>query len=264
VLFYHFDFRHELNLNALGVEMALWGHIHRDEGSIHTQPYDLATNNVTGGERSYRLIRVSNGVVEPTATVSAGADGGNLRVQYSPANNGQHETVTAELSNDLNERFEHGQLRFIMPNQAGSFVVNGGTLLQVDDSGEFAVCYVGVDIQPTSTVQVTVTLDLIGVDPGGTAGAPPAPSLSQNVPNPFRPGTTLRYALAHPTHVRLAIYDVTGREIRVLVDAVRPSGTSTVTWDGRDAHGRPASAGIYLARLEVEGRILTRKLVLMR
>jgi 3',5'-cyclic AMP phosphodiesterase CpdA len=264
VLFYHYDFRHELNLSALGVEMALWGHIHRDEGSIHAPPYDLSTNNVTDGERSYRLIRVSNGVVEPTATVSAGADGGNLRVQFSPANNGQHATVTAELTNDLNERFEHGQLRFIMPNQVGGFVVNGGTLLQVDDSGEFAVCYVGVDIQPTSTMQVTVTLDYVGVAPAGIAGAPPAPSLAQNVPNPFRPGTSLRYTLGHPAPVRLAVYDVNGREIVVLVDAVRPSGTSTARWDGRDAHGRPVSAGIYLARLEVEGRILTRKLVLMR
>ena len=158
VLFYHYDFSDQINLNSLGVEMALWGHIHRDEGSISSPPYNLATNNTCGGERSYRLIRVTDGELFPSATVSAGFSGDNLDVQYTPANNGLHSQVTAEITNNLGERFEYAQMRFVMPNDGGSFQVTRGTLLQVDSSGTDAICYVAVDIQPTSSETVIVSM----------------------------------------------------------------------------------------------------------
>jgi len=158
VLFYHYDFSDQIDLSSLGVEMALWGHIHRDEGSISSPPYDLATDNTCDGARSYRLIRVADGELFPSATVSAGSSGDNLEVQYTPANNGLHSQVTAEISNNLDERFEYAQLRFVMPNAAGSFQVTGGNLVQVDSSGTNAICYVAVDIQPTSSETVIVSM----------------------------------------------------------------------------------------------------------
>jgi 3',5'-cyclic AMP phosphodiesterase CpdA len=158
VLFYHFDFSDQINLNRLGADMALWGHNHRDYDDF-SHPYDIGTNNVCDDERSYRLIRVSGGSLSPSSTVSAGSGGSDLDVEYSPANDGTHYTVTADITNDIDERFEHGQLRFVMPNEAGTVDVTGGTLLQIDDSGTYAVYYVGVDIMPTSSRTVAVTLD---------------------------------------------------------------------------------------------------------
>jgi hypothetical protein len=158
VLFYHYDFSDQINLNSLGVEMALWGHIHSNQGSISSPPYDLATDNTSDGARSYRLIRVQDGYLLPTATVSAGYSGNNLEVQYTPANNGMHSQVTAEITNDLDEQFEYSQLRFLMPNEGGDIQVTGGNLVQVDDSGPVAVCYVAVDILANSTQTVTVTM----------------------------------------------------------------------------------------------------------
>jgi hypothetical protein len=155
VLFYHHDFSDQISLGTLGVEMALWGHIHRDEGSISSPPYNLATDNACDEARSYRLIRVSDGILLPSPTISAGSAGDSLEVQYVPANKGLHSEVTAEITNNLNERFEHAQLRFLMP-KGTDFQVTGGTLLQVDSSGTDAICYVGVDIQPTSSETVTV------------------------------------------------------------------------------------------------------------
>ncbi|MCU0612998.1 MAG: metallophosphoesterase [Candidatus Eisenbacteria bacterium] len=161
VLFHHFDFADQLNLSQLGIDMALWGHIHDNWGSISSPPYDLATNNVCGGERSYRLIRVSNGILQPSATVSAGYSGGNLSVAYSPANNGTSVSVTAEITNNLSERFEYALLRVMMPNEPGSIDVMGGTLQQIDRSDSLAVCYVAVEIDAYSSQQVTVTLDAL-------------------------------------------------------------------------------------------------------
>jgi hypothetical protein len=158
VLFYHFDFSDQIDLGSLGVEMALWGHIHRDEGSISSSPYDLATDNTCDGARSYRLIRVQDGYLLPSASVSAGYSGNNLAVQYIPANDGQHYQVTAEIDNNLDEPFEYAQLRFHMPKDGGELQVTGGNLVQIDTSGEAAVCYVAVDIPANDTHTVTATM----------------------------------------------------------------------------------------------------------
>jgi hypothetical protein len=158
VLFYHFDFSDQIDLGSLGVEMALWGHIHRDEGSISSPPYDLATDNTCDGARSYRLIRVQDGYLVPSATVSAGNSGNNLNVQYTPANDGLHWQVTAEIDNNLNEPFEYAQLRFHMPKNGGDVQVTGGNLVQIDTSGDVAVSYVAVDIPANDTHTVTVSM----------------------------------------------------------------------------------------------------------
>jgi hypothetical protein len=157
VLFYHYDFSDQIDLNSLNVEMTLWGHIHYDQGSITTTPYDLATDNVCDGDRAYRLIRVQNGVLHPTETISAGSSGNNLTVQYSPANDGTHTSVTASIDNNQDERFEYSLLRFLMPS--GSVSVTGGSLIQVDDSDIPVVCYVAVDIPANSNQSVTVTVN---------------------------------------------------------------------------------------------------------
>ncbi len=161
VLFYHYDFSNQINLNSLGADMALWGHTHHDTDDF-SHPYDIGTDNTCNGDRSYRLIRVSNDALQPTSTVSAGSDGSNLEIAYSPANDGTHSSVTAYITNDINERFEHGLVRFLMPDQPGTFDVAGGTLLQIDDSGTYKICYVEVDIRQSSSQSVTITLNPAG------------------------------------------------------------------------------------------------------
>jgi hypothetical protein len=94
--------------------------------------------------------------------------------------------------------------------------------------------------------------------------APLVLSLSQNYPNPFNPFTTIRFELPERSHVRLVIYDCAGREIVRLVDGVRMEGAHSVMWDGRDARGSSAGAGIYFYRLTAEKNSITKKLVLLR
>ena len=96
------------------------------------------------------------------------------------------------------------------------------------------------------------------------AGAPRAAELLEAPrPNPFASAAEIAYTLPASGPVRLAVYDVTGREHAVLVDAVQPAGRRTVTWDGRGARGsstRPA--GVYFVRLTFGDRVETQKLVL--
>jgi hypothetical protein len=88
-------------------------------------------------------------------------------------------------------------------------------------------------------------------------------SLCQNYPNPFNPSTIIEYSLTVPSHVRLNIYNCFGQLVRKLVNAERSYGKHSVVWNGRDEHGRHLAAGIYLYRIEAEGRSLTRKMLLL-
>jgi hypothetical protein len=263
VLFYHYDFSNQINLNALGVDMALWGHIHSNDGNINNPPYDLATNNVCDGERSYRMIRVSDGILDPAGPVSAGTSGGNLNVQYTPANDGTNYEVTAQIYNSLSKQFEHAQLKFLMPKSAGDAVVTGGTLAQVDTSDSLDVYYVAVDIQPSSSQTVTITLDASGVDDmfDGVFAAGPA---LRSYPNPFNPAVEFSFAMPSAGEVTLAVFDIEGRRVSVLLDGLVEEGTHRISWDGTDHLGRQLASGIYIVRLDTGSSAEAIKAVLMR
>ncbi len=85
-------------------------------------------------------------------------------------------------------------------------------------------------------------------------------ALAQNYPNPFNPTTTITFTLDRAQVVRLAIYDLLGREVAVPVERQRqPAGTFRVAFD---ASGLPS--GLYLYRMETEHGALTRKMTLVQ
>jgi serine protease AprX len=93
--------------------------------------------------------------------------------------------------------------------------------------------------------------------------------LDQNYPNPFNPRTRLRFELPEAAVVRIAIFDILGREIRSLISTQRPAGIFFVDWDARDDNGQPVSSGTYIARMEASGlsgssSVLLRKMLLLR
>ena len=84
-------------------------------------------------------------------------------------------------------------------------------------------------------------------------------ALIGNYPNPFNPSTGIVYELPEPGPVRLAVYDMIGREVRVLVDAHRTAGRHTVRFD---AEGLPT--GTYACVLTAGSVAITRVMVLVR
>jgi 3',5'-cyclic AMP phosphodiesterase CpdA len=256
VLFYHDDFGGQLNLRNLGVQMALWGHIHHDSGSLTVTPYNLATGTTVGGARTYRVVRVSNGVLTPLASVSAGASGERLRVAFSPANDGTHASMVAVVTNDLPIRFQDARLRVLMPKLAGDIQVSGGTLEQIDDSGPVLICYVGVDLLPNATQTVEVT---------GTGENPaPALRLAQSLPNPFHATAVIGFDLPSAGPVRLTVFAPDGGKVATLVDKVLAAGPGAAVWEGRDDQGRPVPSGRYFYRLVTPAGARARGLSLVR
>jgi hypothetical protein len=95
----------------------------------------------------------------------------------------------------------------------------------------------------------------------------PVPSefrLGPAVPNPFTASTIINYSLARDAHIRLHVYDVSGRLVKDLFTGQREAGDYTVVWDGTDGAGSPVARGVYFCRMEAEGRIKTTKVVLLK
>ena len=89
-------------------------------------------------------------------------------------------------------------------------------------------------------------------------------ALGQNYPNPFNPETVVPFALPEAGRIRLAVYNILGQEVAVLVDAHREAGFHRVVWDGRDALRRQAASSIYFVRLAGNTSGLTRKIQLVK
>jgi len=88
--------------------------------------------------------------------------------------------------------------------------------------------------------------------------------LAQNYPNPFNPSTIIRYRIAEDANVKLAVYDVNGRMIRLLVNSPQVKGEHSVEWDGKGDYGRSVSSGVYFYKLEAGAFVCTRRMVLLR
>ncbi|NIR51514.1 T9SS type A sorting domain-containing protein [candidate division KSB1 bacterium] len=88
-------------------------------------------------------------------------------------------------------------------------------------------------------------------------------SLHQNYPNPFNPTTTVTYTLPQASHVVLRVFNLLGEVVRTLVEARKPAGTHFVSWDGRDGRGQHVASGVYLYKIEAEGFVRVKKMVLL-
>ncbi|MBD3179352.1 MAG: T9SS type A sorting domain-containing protein, partial [Candidatus Latescibacteria bacterium] len=85
-----------------------------------------------------------------------------------------------------------------------------------------------------------------------------------NYPNPFNPSTTIEYTVDRPGPVRVSVYDTAGRLVRSLVDRHREAGRYRTSWSGRDSHGAAVSAGVFFLRFQSCGKLMARKIVLVK
>jgi hypothetical protein len=100
--------------------------------------------------------------------------------------------------------------------------------------------------------------------PTAVRGAPGATALDANIPNPFNPSTIIPYHVGMTTHVRVAIYDANGAQVRTLVDSVQSAGAWSIRWNGEDEHGERVASGVYFCRMRTSAFDETRKLVLLK
>lgn len=88
--------------------------------------------------------------------------------------------------------------------------------------------------------------------------------LYQNYPNPFNVSTEICYDLPITKSVKLAIYNLMGQVVKVLVNETQEAGNYVFQWDGMDVRGEKVPSGIYLYRIEAGYWVLTKKMILLR
>jgi hypothetical protein len=112
-------------------------------------------------------------------------------------------------------------------------------------------------------VQLSVGVESSSLNP------PQFYSLEKNYPNPFRATTVnaetgIAYQLPQRSHVKLAVYDLLGRELKILVNQAQEPGTYQVWWDGRDHRGGLLPSGIYIYRLEAGNFHRSQRLLMIK
>jgi hypothetical protein len=88
--------------------------------------------------------------------------------------------------------------------------------------------------------------------------------LSQNYPNPFNPQTKINYQLPVAGWVNIAVYNLLGQRVRVLVNRVEQAGNYTVTWDGKDDQGQIVPSGAYFLRMKSADFVADRKMLFIK
>ena len=84
-------------------------------------------------------------------------------------------------------------------------------------------------------------------------------TLHPNYPNPFNPLTRISLQLTTNSEIELSIYDVNGRKIETLMSGFKAAGNYMVEWDASSQ-----SSGIYFYRLNVNERVETKKMLLVK
>ena len=88
--------------------------------------------------------------------------------------------------------------------------------------------------------------------------------LQQNYPNPFNSQTEIRFFCPEAAKVDLEIFNLLGQNVKTLLWQELVQGWKKVKWDATDAKSVAVPSGIYLFKLKMNEKILTRKLILIR
>ena len=121
----------------------------------------------------------------------------------------------------------------------------------------------GSDASKTDYASATLQLQILG--PAGVEDPRTARfALEPVAPNPARSSAKVDWSLSRAGHARLAVYDLNGRRVRMLVQGDLDAGQHHRAWDGTNDHGAPVSPGMFFIRMEAEGRVLSRRFVWLR
>lgn len=122
-----------------------------------------------------------------------------------------------------------------------------------------SISAIRANVQAAKTAYRNLIPPIIAGVHEGRTGLPGAYSLGQNYPNPFNPVTRISYTLPHAGQVKLAVYDLLGREIRTLVNGVEAAGTKSAQFEAGNL-----PSGVYFYRLEAGIFGGVKKMLLMR
>ncbi|CAG0983195.1 hypothetical protein ANRL2_02603, partial [Anaerolineae bacterium] len=181
--------------------------------------FDVGWTN-PGEFLAYTVNVATTGVYNATLRVASGASGGSVKISIDGTD------VTPAVSVPGTGGWQAWQTR-ITPD----FSLTAGTH---DLKVHFLTANVNLN---------RLEFILKGTAVEDVQSAPLEFHLEQNTPNPFNPGSDIRYQISEPSIVRLAVYDLLGRAVAILVNERKEPGTYTVRFDGSGL-----ASGVYVYR----------------
>jgi hypothetical protein len=98
--------------------------------------------------------------------------------------------------------------------------------------------------------------DFVGITNSQT---PANYNLYQNFPNPFNPSTNIKFELARSGNVKVSVYDIQGKIVNVLAEGKFEAGSHIIEFKGENL-----TSGVYFYKMETEGYVMTRKMMMIK
>jgi len=89
-------------------------------------------------------------------------------------------------------------------------------------------------------------------------------TLEGNYPNPFNPGTTIKFTIPANSFVDITIYNVLGQTIRKLKSDIMSAGSQQVYWDGKDDSYRDVNSGVFIYSVKADSKYISGKMILQK
>ena len=100
---------------------------------------------------------------------------------------------------------------------------------------------------------------------GGEAVVEDKPAVKTNVyPNPFSETATFTFELKETSVVKIVVYDLSGKVIKIVANGEFSQGANQVPWNGHTNSDAPAAAGVYFYRIEAGNDVSTNRIILTR
>lgn len=202
---------------------------------VATDPYEPTPDHpmalIVGGRAPFGC---------PVVTAAAVVDTSHLTLTLAPTSPCSGDSATQAWS----QRFELGLQREGYHTMSLAIVLSGGVVDTVVTPVHFLVFN-------DSTV----------------SGPPPdslANQLSANRPNPFAQVTRFSVSTDTPQDADVGVFDILGRRVSRVFHGRLPAGTTQLAWNGFRDDGERAVAGVYFYRLEMSGRVVSRRLILLQ
>lgn len=213
-------------------------------GTAVTEDFQHAAESVYGTNLSYFFLEWIYGENYP-----------KYNINWSYVQNGNN---IYDVSFNLSQNTNSNPVFFTMPVEIKIQTDKGDTLLKIFNNAQQQSFVFNVFGKPSS-----LTFDpenkILKDKTGDEIAVPVKYYLAQNFPNPFNPLTTINYELAKYTDVSIFVYDVLGREVKILVNEKQKPGAYSVKFSSENL-----SSGIYFYQIIAGEFNETRKMIILR